>query len=141
MTTRVRLAVVLADCDFRYGPITLWDMARQDKRFPKRFSDGDVALMISKSRDQLLWVTTPTELDSHQGSRHYKIFDTRRMYIQGGTWHPWMLREYANEIGLDVVNVKSFEQQLEESRKRHREHERALRAASALVPAALAPVP
>jgi len=70
---------------------------------------NDVILLISKSRDQLVFVYGFDALDKNQ------ILFTSRMRIltaKGGkgVWNPLMLKNYAEEQGIDLEGLKKFEE-------------------------------
>ena len=75
------------------------DKALQDLR-----ADDAVAL-LSMMRDQIVWVFG--FVDMGDGVR---ILVSQRLRIEGGHWSPYMLANYAEKAGLELVNRKRFEE-------------------------------
>ena len=117
---RVRLKGVKLDVDFRKSEATNYDAYKKTKKFPGELGTNEVFLFVSRSGNQLVWVLNVGELDTdypnQRGSYCRRIVDTRRWRIEGGSWNPHLLQDYANDSGLDLVGFKRFEQSWAESR-------------------------
>ena len=72
-------------------------------------------LFVSKAGNQLLWVmnvdTVETPFKNKRGRYGRRVIDTRRWRIEGGSWSPLMLQNYANDVGIDLVGFRRLEQQ------------------------------
>ena len=117
---RVRLKGVRLDVDFRKNEATNYDMFKRSKIFPGELHKNEVFLFISKSGNQLVWVLNVDQIETafanKRGNFERRIVDTRRWRIEGGTWNPHLLQNYANDCGLDLVGFKRFEDRYYESR-------------------------
>ena len=57
-----------------------------------------------------------TENKNKRGEFVRKVYDSRRWRIQGGSWHPTMLADYAHDAGIDLVGFRSLKQQFDDRR-------------------------
>ena len=111
---KLRLKYV-TEADFRYGPWTLWKMweaHRKQKRW-LQLKAGEVALFVSKRGAQLLFFSATSELSDGR-----VVLDTHRLQLQGGTWNPLRIKEYAEKIGIDLQGLQGFEEHYKEAAER-----------------------
>ena len=120
--------------EVRLRGVTTEDFRRSEKTMIARwlkkhggvpFRPNDVVLFVSGTGNQLVFVYRDETIDNsdHPGNDEYKFTPSRRLRLDGGTWHPWMLEEYAHKVGLSC-NVKSFEEHFETWQKRKRARRR-----------------
>jgi len=113
--TRLRLKGVVT-CSFARSEATNLGLYRTTTKFPGELNKGEAYLFISKGGNQVLFMfkTVVLEVDvQHRrgdGTNTRGVIDSRRLRLDGGTWHPYMLQNYANEVGIDLIGFKRFEQ-------------------------------
>jgi hypothetical protein len=83
-----------------------------------RLGQGDVIAFLSGSRDQLVFVSPPYEHLTN--GRTVKLYASRRLRISSGSWNPLMLENYAQEVGLSLVGLKTFEEHYNRMREEKR---------------------
>jgi len=78
--------------------------------YPGDLKKGEAFLFLARGGNQVVFVfRDPTiEFEGQRVAR--RVIDSRRLRLDGGTWNPYMLQNYANEIGLHLVGIKRFEQ-------------------------------
>ncbi len=118
---RVRLKAIKFDVDFRKTELTNYDTFSRSRSFPGQLSANEVYLFISKSGNQLVWILNMSEVDAprpnKRGRTNRRMIDSRKWRIEGGTsWSPMMLQNYAQDVGLDLVGFKRFEDLYDERR-------------------------
>ncbi len=106
---KVKLKAIEFDVDFRKNEVTNYNAFAKSKKFPGELKPNEAFLFISKSGNQLMWVLNVIEFDNERG-RTIEIFDTRRWRILRSTWDPYMLQNYANEVGIHLVGFRRFEE-------------------------------
>lgn len=112
---KIRLKAISFDADFRFSEFGIYDTFRKSKKFQGDLRAGEAYLFVSGTGNQLLWVLNIGGITSKganaKGSFDRRVIDTRRMRIEGRTaWHPMMLQNYANSVGLEIVGFKRFEE-------------------------------
>jgi len=107
--TQLRLKGVI-QCSFQRSEATNLAMFRQEGHYPGNLKKGEAFLFIAKTGNQVLFVfRDPTiEFDGEKTAR--RVIDSRRLRLDGGTWSPYMLQNYAESVGLHLVGIKRFEQ-------------------------------
>jgi hypothetical protein len=130
---RLRLVVT---ADFRKTEATNWDELRAayDKSrgaepgtIPPDVKKGEVVLMLSTLRNQLVFVYPPYEAQFNGTT--VKIVASRRLRIEGGRFDPRMLANYAEDVGLRLEGMKRYEEYFAEMQVRARQHRAELRKA------------
>jgi hypothetical protein len=107
--------------DFRKNERTCWrDFLAKNKGFKLRA--GGALLLISKSMNQLCFVYGSHHIDEPQAT---DVIASLKLRISGGAWNPYRLSDYASEVGLELIGIKSFAEHYERSLR-----ERAARLAS-----------
>ena len=114
--TRLRLKGIVV-CSFQRSEATNLDLYKKEGHFPGDLKKGEAYLVISKGLNQIIFVFPPVVLDE-QDDR--SALDSRRLRLDGGTWHPYMLQNYAESLGIHLVGIKSFEKILEDQRDKKR---------------------
>jgi len=89
--------------DFRKSELSNYLEHVKDK--DKKLGKDDVALFISQSGNQLVFVYGFTDMDEKK-----KVLRSERLRITGGTWNPLMLQNYAERVGLHLDGLRRFEQ-------------------------------
>jgi len=117
---RLRLKAIIPSADFRKSEATLHDAFLRSRSYPGDLRKGECFLFLSKSGNQLLWFFTQvTRIEGYKGAE-IKVYDSRRWRLTGGTWHPYMLANYAEKAGIDLVGIKRFEEIIDERRGKRR---------------------
>lgn len=109
--------IYAAYADFRRNELTL---ARECLAKNKlTMGPNDVMHFISKGGDQYVWVFREEAFNnlSGEGSEHGVLQSRRFRITYGGTWTPYMLKNYGAQAGFDISNRKLFEEQYEAMRK------------------------
>jgi len=107
--TNLRLKGVI-ECSFQRSEATNLALFRKQPHFPGELSVGEAFLFLSKSGNQIIFVfRSPIDFDGPSG-KTWGVTDSRRLRLSGGSWSPYMLQNYANEVGLHLVGIKRFEQ-------------------------------
>ena len=120
--TRLRLKGVIA-CSFSRSEATNLNLYRTTPSFPGDLKKGEAFLFISKTGNQIIFVFHAVELEEENGKMR-EVIDSRRLRLpHGATWHPYMLQNYAESVGLHLVGIKRFEEiykeRLEAKRKKN----------------------
>ncbi|KKN68029.1 hypothetical protein LCGC14_0455850 [marine sediment metagenome] len=120
----VRLRGVATD-DFRRSEKTMFDRWRKKNRSIK-FGPNDAVMFVSGTGNQIVFVFRPVTIDNseHKGSDEYEVTPSRRLRLDGGTWHPWMIQKYAEQLGLHADGIKPFEAHFNEWQERKRRRRR-----------------
>jgi len=106
--TRLRLKAVVR-CSFSRSEATNLVLFSKEGHYPGDLEEGEAFLFLSKGGDQVIFIfRSPIFFEGRKGD--LKVIDSRRLRIPGGTWSPYMLQNYAEEIGLHLIGVKRFEQ-------------------------------
>jgi len=113
---RVRLKMVLFDVDFRKNAVTNMDEFRRSKNFPGELKKGEVFLFVSKGRDQLRWIMKGADIEAWTGPK--RVHPSWLWKIEGGSWHPWMLADYAEKFDLELIGIKKFDEHYEKYRQK-----------------------
>ena len=118
--TRIRLKAIIPSADFRKSEHTIFRDFAKSRKYPGPLKKGEGFLFLSKTGNQLLWFfKEPTSITSFKDVER-SIVDSRRWRVTGGTWHPFMLADYAVEAGIELVGIKRFEEIFDERRGRKR---------------------
>ena len=103
---KIRLRAVQYE-SFCYSEATLFEKWRRKNR-NQPLRPGEAVCFISLTENQILFVYRPWYIKESDGDKHYLALHSRRVRLFSGTWHPWMLANYAAQVNLDI-NLKSFE--------------------------------
>ena len=112
---KLRLKAIIPRADFRKSEETLYREYAKSRAYQGQLKRGEAYLFWSKSGNQLLWFfRDPSAIE---GSKYeYEVVDSRKWRVTGGTWHPFMLANYAEEVGIDLIGIKRFEEIIDEQR-------------------------
>ena len=108
---QMRLKKVFFDIDMRKSPETTYAELKKKKELPA-LRKGDGILLINKARTMMQFVFPPVEFDTFnhvERAVSVNISASQRFKIKGSTWSPYMLANYASEVGIDLVGHKRFE--------------------------------
>lgn len=98
--------------DFRKSPRTLFDEVRKSRKlWCGTLGTDETYLFVSHTGNQLIFVLGDHEVESQPGTRFAtkrRLLDYRGWRIEGGTFNPKMLENYANNVGL-TLGRKTFE--------------------------------
>lgn len=108
MTTKLRLKAVVA-CSFQRSEASNLRLFREASHYPGDLQKGEVFLFLSRMGNQVIFVFQDPVVNFGEGTPR-RVLDSRRLRIEGGTWNPYMLQNYANQVGLHLVGIKRFEQ-------------------------------
>ena len=109
---RMRLKAIWMGADFRCSERTNYNIFLQ--QFPGELRMNEAFLFVSKSGNQLVWLLNQQSIDGKMGTA--EVTDSRRWRLTGGTWSPMMVANYAKEVGIELIGIKTFEQRYNESR-------------------------
>ena len=112
---RIRLKGIQQDVDFRQSELTNYEAFRKSKRFSGDPKKGEAYLFVSTSGNQLVWVLK-YEADVTVFRTQRRRIESLRFRISGGHWNPMMLANYADEVGIELVGIKRFEEIYEAQR-------------------------
>lgn len=108
---RVRVKRIFT-ANFSKSARTLYDEIRADRKLWRGALQQDEAyLFISQTGNQLMFILGDHEIESRPGTRYAtkrRILDARLWRIEGGSFEPKMLENYANNVGL-TLGRKTFE--------------------------------
>jgi len=107
-------------CSFQRSEATNLKIYRKSPEYPGDLQEGEVFLFVSRGLNQVIFVFRDKEGITKDGWE-YDILDSRRLRLAGATWHPYMLQEYARQVGLSLIGIRSFGEILEERRQEQRE--------------------
>ena len=95
-----------------------------------RFGPNDAVMFVSGTGNQIVFVFRPVTIDNseHKGSDEYEVTISRRLRLDGGTWHPWMIEQYAEQLGLRT-GLAPFKEHFDTWQERKRTRARRLRKA------------
>jgi len=105
---KLTLKAIKFDCDFRFSEASNYEQLLKDKHFPGPPKKNEVYLLVSKTQNQLVWIFNVAEVETGKGQSR-PIVDTRRWRLLSGTWSPYMLENYANDVGFSLAGFKRFE--------------------------------
>jgi hypothetical protein len=92
--------------DFRKSPRTMYDELRKDKKlFSGDPNPDEVYIFVSSTGNQLIFVTGDHEIVNHPGKPYetkQRMLDYRGWRMEGSSFNPLMLEEYANRVGLSL---------------------------------------
>lgn len=73
----------------------------------------DVVLLVSKTESQVMFVYQPTEIELRPG-RKSEVLRSIRLRLRGkGAWNPYMIANYAEEVGIKLEGIKTFQEHYE----------------------------
>jgi hypothetical protein len=105
---KIRLKAIWFDVDFRYNELSIFNKYKKRKDFPGDLGKDEAYLFVSKSGNQLLWIINNLTSIEQKNGLVRDIIDTRRWRMVKGTWHPWMLSEYAKAVGVELAGIRKF---------------------------------
>lgn len=98
--------------DFRKNPRTLYDELRNDRKLWKgEPAANEVYVFVSSTGRQVVFISGVKKVKSHPGTRYeaeQELLDYRGWRIEGSTFHPKMLENYARSCGL-TLNMQTLE--------------------------------
>lgn len=107
---KIRLVAIRFGVDFRKSELTNYEIHR---RSLPPLGSQEAFLFVSRSENQLVWILNFGDTTTANG-KLAEIIDSRRWRLTRGTWNPDMLYDYAEEIGIELINKKSFREKFEE---------------------------
>lgn len=125
----VRLRAVVTE-DFRRSEKTMFDRWRRKNR-DLQMRPADAIMFVSGVGNQIVFVFRSVTIDNseHKGNEEYEVTVSRKLRLSGGgVWHPWMIEEYAEELGLRT-GLQPFKQHFDSWQERKRARSRRLRKA------------
>ena len=113
---KLKLKAIIPRTDFRKSETTIINEFRRSRSYPGDLASSECFLFLSKTGNQLLWFFDNGS--SIEGIRsEIDITDSRKWRVSGGTWHPYMLANYAEAAGIELVGIKKFEEIYDERRE------------------------
>lgn len=117
---RVKLKAIIM-CSFQRSEKTNLALFREDRHYPGDLQEGEAFLLVSKMGNQVIFIFRgPSTIEITGAPRTWKVLDSRRLRLEGGTWSPYMLQNYANSVGINLVGLKRLEQIMEDRKNRKR---------------------
>jgi len=107
--TRLRLKAVI-QCSFVRSEASNLALFRKEGHYPGDLRKGEAFLFIAKGMNQVVFIFKTFKVEGRT------VVDSRRLRLDGGTWNPMMLQNYANAVGINLAGVKRFEQIHDEMR-------------------------
>ncbi len=107
--TRLRLKGVI-QCSFQRSEATNLTLFRQESHYPGDLKAGEAFLFLAKTGNQVVFVFRDPTVEFNGQVTARRVIDSRRLRLDGGTWSPYMLQNYAEMVGLHLVGIKRFEQ-------------------------------
>lgn len=107
--TQLRLKGVI-QCSFSRSEATNLALFRQEPHYPGDLKTGEAFLFLAKTGNQVIFVFRDPEVLFADQKVVRRVIDSRRLRLDGGTWSPYMLQNYANLVGIHLVGIKRFEQ-------------------------------
>lgn len=90
--------------DFRKSARTLYDELRKDKtHWRGECGRDETYVFVSSTGNQLLFVLGECEVINREGTRYesrQRLLDYRCWRMERSSFHPLMLENYANQVGL-----------------------------------------
>ena len=115
---RIRLKAIIPDADFRKSEWTLYNDYAKSRAYAGPLKKGEALLFLSKSKNQLIWfMRNPTTVEGFN-EIHQNVVDSRRWRVTSGVFHPFMLANYAEEVDIDLVGIKRFEEIFDGQRRK-----------------------
>lgn len=68
----------------------------------------DVVCFLSLQKTQVVFVSALIRGETDQG-KECTLLPSRRLRIQGGGWSPFMIKNYADEVGIELQGLKRLE--------------------------------
>ena len=100
----------IEETDFRRCDIRIFaEFRNNNTSFVKKLAKDDIVVFISKQRNQMLFIHGVTEFFAADGSSIREALQSIRHRILGGAWSPLMLKNYAEEAGLQIEGLSRFE--------------------------------
>jgi hypothetical protein len=115
---RLKLKAICFGVNFQCSERTNYERFKKSKQFPGELDTGETYLFVSKTGNQLVWIFNTGKF---MNGKERDITDSRRWRLSGGEWSPKMLANYASEVGIELLGIRRFEEQYNESRRRRAE--------------------
>lgn len=120
--TKLRLRGIIT-CSFTRSEATNLALYKEDPGYPARVmrscSSPRASTRSRPGLDQVSFVFRPVTVTG-EGEIQRTVFDSRRLRLDGGTWHPYMLQNYVEAVGLQLEGVRKLEQILDDQRRAKR---------------------
>lgn len=116
--TALRLRGIIT-CSFTRSEATNLAIYKEEPGYPGDLRAGEAFLFIAKGLDQVAFVFRPVTVTG-EGDIKRTVFDSRRLRLDGGTWHPYMIQNYAKAVGLQLEGLRTLEQILADQRRAKR---------------------
>ena len=97
---------------FSYSEETMYAMVSKEYVHLASLSKNDVVLFRSSTGNQLMFVFGFSELNTKHRVERYLRSERLRL-PKHREWDPMMLANYANQVGIGLEGIKTFEQHLE----------------------------
>lgn len=98
----------VVQCSFARNEATNLNFYRQMPHYPGDLKAGEAFLFLAKGGNQVVFLFADFSVDF--GGVVRQVIDSRKLRLTTGTWSPYMLQNYANMVGLELVGLKRFEQ-------------------------------
>lgn len=100
----------IEETDFRRCDIRIFsEFQDSNAAFAKKLAENDIVVFLSKKRDQMLFIHGFTYFNGGAARPEAMALQSIRHRIVSGTWNPLMLKNYAEEAGLQIEGLSRFE--------------------------------
>lgn len=113
------LKAVKVDVDFRYTEFGIYNRFKRTNFYKGDPDTDECYLLISKTGNQMLFVKHVGYLHTHlqRGKKTRKLIHSERWRLDGGSFNPLMIQNYANNHGIQLLDqnkepYKKFEELL-----------------------------
>lgn len=105
------LKAIMFDVDFRKNELTNW--LEMQKEHPLVLGKDQTVCFVSSSMRQIVFILACKVVQTKKLDE-VPLIESLRLRLGAGQWDPYMLQNYANELGIELVGIKRFEQILQE---------------------------
>lgn len=109
---KVRLRRLVTGADFRHGIPWHVQQLRAERKLPSTMEPDECVLLVSRTQLSLAFVFPEMTFRSAQRERH-AIAHYRVQLGESTPWNPLMLRNYAEQAGIEIAGIKRFEEHLD----------------------------
>jgi len=111
---RIKLKGIVREGDFRRNDMAIYEKLRRLRGFPGDPEINECYLIVSKSGNQICWVLNYQQgIPMGEGRKKSKAITTIRMRLNRGEWNPYMTVEYAAQVGIKLVGLREFRDQMQ----------------------------
>ena len=96
--------------DFRKNEHTLFlEFAKEEKELASQLGAHDVIAFVSQTKTQIVFVHGFDQIKNDAGAVK-TVLHSEKYRITDGVWNPYMLANYAKAVGIQLTNIRLFEE-------------------------------